>query len=166
MVGIVMRHLQRRTSRQQSHPNLSSSTDVRGEGHRLTIGRKRRKFFHPHKVGKPPQLYWERILSPRPQPMRRPEAKADHCKYYERNRSRCLPTSALFCRKRHCRAASTFLAAYQLQIEGQVARRLKPFGRVLLQAAMHDASQRRRKIARRTRKRGRLLLENCTHSIG
>src|ERR1700730_1275547 len=164
MVGIVLGHLQRRTSCQQSHPNLPPSADVGGERHGLSVRRQRREFSHAHKVGKPPPLCWRRTLHPRLESSRQ-ESKTRRPYECQRTQKRDPPASTLPCREGHRRSASCFLAAEQFQIECQVARRLKSFRRILFQASINDAPQCRRKTAPAGRKFGGLLLEDCAHGI-
>ncbi len=164
MIGIVTGNLQWRASRQQPYPNLPPSADVSREGHRLAVGRQRRKFFHTHKVGEPHQLYGRRIVGLRPQSSCQ-EGKPHRRECHRCNQSCYQPASTFSSSENHSCATSTFLTAEQFQIEGQVARRLKPFSRILFQTAMYDARQRRRKIVTGTGKLGGLLLEDCTHGV-
>src|SRR5439155_18945902 len=66
MVSFVMRHLERRSPSEQTHPHLSSSANVGCERHRFPIRRQSRKFLHSDKVGQPHQMSWRRVLRTRP----------------------------------------------------------------------------------------------------
>ena len=66
MVGFVMRHLERRSPSEQTHPHLPSSTDVGCKRYRFPIKRQSRKFLHSDEVGQPHQMSWGRVARTRP----------------------------------------------------------------------------------------------------